>query len=312
MQRNHRRAEAGFGHHFRFRIVLLDRGVVRIDLGLRFRDRRARFQSRDHVRAAAARVARFRSTLFHTGFYRKKNARLGREKTKSGRQDADDLSWDTIYAGVTTQNVWIGIETLPPEFVRQDNHVRMGVGLFIGEVATDRGAYTKGREKFRRDAHDFLLLHGARITDGFSSLHVHGKAREGRDVAATLVVIGDRRAVVFHAGFRISVVNRDQPVCVWKWKWTEQDGIDHRENRRFAPRQIAMVASAVSVNAGALRGWRKARRRSVITTTSFGWTLPQFYSVRNACTGSTSVARRAGNRHATNAVAASNKVAPPS
>src|SRR5438128_1073682 len=31
---------------------------------------------------------------------------------------------------------------------------------------------------------------------------------------------------------------------------------------RFAPRQIAIVASAVIVNAGALRSWRKAKRRS--------------------------------------------------
>src|SRR3954467_11750847 len=116
-------------------------------------------------------MARFWSTLFHIGFYGKKNACLGREKTKSRRQDANDLSWDTVYAGITTQNVWIGIETLPPESVRQDNHVRMGVGLVIGEVATDRGAYTKGREKFRRDAHDLLLLHGTRITDGFGSIH---------------------------------------------------------------------------------------------------------------------------------------------
>src|SRR5437660_380286 len=81
-------------------------------------DRRARLQPLDHVRDAAARVARFRPTLFHTGFYRKKNACLGREKTKSRRQDANDLSWDTVYAGVTTQNVWIGIETLAPEGVR--------------------------------------------------------------------------------------------------------------------------------------------------------------------------------------------------
>ena len=133
MQRNHQRAKAGFGHHFRFRIVLLDRVIVRVDLGLRFGDRRARFQTRDHVRAAAARMARFRSTLFHIGFYRKKNARLGREKTKSRRQDANDLSWDTVYAGVTTQNVWIGIETLPPEGVRQDNDVLLIGRFFLGE-----------------------------------------------------------------------------------------------------------------------------------------------------------------------------------
>src|SRR6266404_114098 len=132
MQWPDERSEARFGHRFRLGIVLLDLGVVRIDLRLRFRDCRARLQSRDHVGAAAARVARFRPTLFHTGFYRKKNARLGREKTKSRRQDANDLSWDTVYAGITTQNVWIGIETLAPEGVRQDNDVRLQVRFFIG------------------------------------------------------------------------------------------------------------------------------------------------------------------------------------
>src|SRR5206468_4962668 len=201
----------------------LDGGVVCIDLGFSFRDRRARLQPRDHVRAAAARVARFRSTLFHTGFYRKKNARLGREKTKSRRQDANDLSWDTVYAGISTQNVWIGIETLPPEGVRQDNDVLLRVRFFVGEVATDRGAYTKGSEKFRRDAHDFLLLHGARITDGFGSLHKHGKARESRNVAAPLVVVGYRRTVIFHAGSWISIEDRDQSVGFGKWKRPQQD-----------------------------------------------------------------------------------------
>src|SRR5438105_4309249 len=231
MQRNHRRSEAGFGHHFRFRIIFLDGGVVRIDLGLRFRDRRARFQARDHVRDAAARVARFRSTLFHIGFYRKKNARLGREKTKSRRQDANDLSWDTVYAGVTTQNVWIGIETLAPEGIRQDNYVLLRGRFFVGEVATDRKVDTESGEKFRRDAHDFLLLHGARITDGFGSLHIHGKARERRNVAAAFVVIGDRRAVILDSGFRISVEDRNEPTGLREWKSPQRNGLNHRENR---------------------------------------------------------------------------------
>src|SRR6266478_1687362 len=34
---------------------------------------------------------------------------------------------------------------------------------------------------------------------------------------------------------------------------------------RFAPRQIATVASAVTVNAGALRSWRRAKRMSFIS-----------------------------------------------
>ena len=64
MKRDDRRTEAGLRHHLRFRVVFFDRGVVRVDLRLRFCDRRARFQARDHVRAAAAGMARFRSTLF--------------------------------------------------------------------------------------------------------------------------------------------------------------------------------------------------------------------------------------------------------
>src|SRR5205823_2287268 len=162
-----------------------------------------------------------------------KNARRRREKTKSRRQDANDLSWDTVYAGITTQNVWIGIETLAPEGVRQDDEVLLRGRFFIGEVATDGGAYPKGREKFRRDAHDFLLLHGARITYGFGSLHIHGKALEGRNVAPPLVVISNRRAVVLDTGFRISIEDRHQPIGLRKGKRTEQNGIDHRENREI-------------------------------------------------------------------------------
>src|SRR5205814_178730 len=143
-----------------------------------------------------------------------------------------DLSWDTVYSGITTQNVWIGIETLAPEGVRQDNDVLVWVRFFIGEVAADREAYPKRREKFRRDADDFLLLHGARITDGFGSLHIHGKAREGRNVAAAFVVVGNRRAVIFHAGFWIGVEDRDQSIGLRKGKRAQQDGINHRENRQ--------------------------------------------------------------------------------
>src|SRR6266545_2578250 len=153
------------------------------------------------------------------------------EKKKSSRQDANDLSWDTVYAGITTQNVWIGIEILPPEGVRQDNDVLLRVRFFIGEVAADRWAYTKSREKFRRDAHDFLLLHGARITDGFGSLHIHGKALEGRNAAAALVVVGDRRTVILDTCLRISIEDRHQPIGLRKGKRTEQNGIDYRENR---------------------------------------------------------------------------------
>ena len=41
VQGHDRRAKASFGHHFCLWIVLLDRGVVRVDLGLRFGDGRS-------------------------------------------------------------------------------------------------------------------------------------------------------------------------------------------------------------------------------------------------------------------------------
>src|SRR5439155_111758 len=39
---------------------------------------------------------------------------------------------------------------------------------------------------------------------------------------------------------------------------------------RLAPRQIAMVASTVTVKAGALRSWRRAKRRLFMKESSFG------------------------------------------
>src|SRR4051812_48748258 len=100
MQSNYRRAEAGFGHHFRLRIVLFDRGVVRVDLGLRFRNRRARFQPRDHVGATAAGMALLRSAVRRPGSYWDKEARLPGEKAKIRRQDADDFSLDTVHTQI--------------------------------------------------------------------------------------------------------------------------------------------------------------------------------------------------------------------
>src|SRR5262245_37839013 len=185
--------------------------------------------------AAAARVARVRRTLFRPGFYREKNAGLRREKAKSRRQDTHDLSGDTIYAGLTAQNVWIGIKILTPKGARQDNDVLLIIRFLLGEVAPDRGAYTKGGEKVRRDAHDLLLSHGTRIPDGFSSLHVNRKAREGRNIAAPFVVVGERRSVVLYARVRIGVVDRDEPIGVREGQRLQQHGMDHCENCEVRP-----------------------------------------------------------------------------
>ncbi len=70
MQRNHRRAKTSLGHHFRLGIVLLDRGIVRVDLRLRFGDRRTGFQARDHVNGATAGMACLGAALLWSRFVR--------------------------------------------------------------------------------------------------------------------------------------------------------------------------------------------------------------------------------------------------
>ena len=232
MERKHRRAEAGLGHHFRFGVVFLDGGVVRVDLRLRFGDRRARFQPRDHVRAAAAGMALLRSALLQPGPYRQEKPRFRGEEAKIRRQHADDLSWDAVHAEVAAEDVWIGIKALAPVGVGHDgDSVVFRHGRFrFGEAATHHRIDAKRREKFRRDAHDFFLLGRTGFADDFAAVAKDGKAREGRDVAAPLVVIGDRRAVVLDSGFRIGVEDRDQPIGLRKRKRTEQNGIDHRED----------------------------------------------------------------------------------
>jgi len=128
-------SESRLRHHFRFGIVFLDGRVVCIDLGLRFRDRRARFNRAIMPRDAAARVARFSATLFHTGFYRKKNACLGREKTKKQEAGRQRIFLWIPFMRYHDPECLDRIEILPPEGVGQDNDVRLQVRFFIGEVA---------------------------------------------------------------------------------------------------------------------------------------------------------------------------------
>ena len=124
MQRNHRRTKARLGHHFRLGIVLLDCGIVRVDLRLRFRDRRARFQPPDHVYGAAAGMPLARRALLRPRPDRLDQPRFRGEESKVRRQHADDLSLDAVHEDVAAENVWICIEALAPVGVGQDDRLR--------------------------------------------------------------------------------------------------------------------------------------------------------------------------------------------
>src|SRR3954470_23261945 len=116
-------------------------------------------------------MPRFRPTHFDIGFQRDENPRLGREKTKSRRQNADDLSGDTVYADLTIKNVRIGVETLPPKGVRQNRDVLLSDRFFLGEAATHRQAYAESRKKLGRSANHSDLFGRTGFTDDFAALH---------------------------------------------------------------------------------------------------------------------------------------------
>src|SRR5207302_5874057 len=82
-----------------------------------------------------------------------------------------------------------------------------------------------------RDAHDFCLLARTGFADDFAEVTKDGKARERRNVAAPLVVIGYRRAGILDSSVRIGVEDRHQPIGLRKRKRTKQNGINRRKNR---------------------------------------------------------------------------------
>src|SRR5258707_8340197 len=79
---------------------------------------------------------------------------IGREKAEAGRQDADHRSGNAVYANLLSNQVGIGVVSLPPKRVgKNGNVVGFGSGFLVRESASDRGAEPKSREKIRRHAH---------------------------------------------------------------------------------------------------------------------------------------------------------------
>src|SRR5947208_4351380 len=178
-------------------------------------------------------MALLRRAFRRPGSYRQKETRFRGKESKIRRQHADDLSRHGVHADVPAEDVWIGIKTLPPVGVGHDRHsvVVCHLRFRFGKAATHRKIDAECRKKIRRDAHDFCLLGRTGFADDFAEVTKDGKARERRNVAPSLVVIGNRRAVILDAGFRIGVENRDEPIGLRKRKRTEEDRIYDPKNR---------------------------------------------------------------------------------
>ena len=234
MEGKHRRAEASLGHHFRLRVVFLDRGVVRVDLRLCFGDRRARFQPRDHVSAATAGMALLPARAAQPG---RLNGRKSRASEERNRKSGGNTP--TIFRGMPFTRM-----SRPRTFGSELRRWRQKPSVTMTTACSqspDVSASVKPRPitgpapSVVKNSGETRMTSSCSVEPGsptdFGAVEKDGKAREGRDVAAPLVVIGDRRAVVLDPGFRIGVEDRDQPVGLRKRKRPEQNGIDHREDR---------------------------------------------------------------------------------
>ena len=178
--------------------------------------------------------------------------------------------------------------------------------ICIAEAATQHRADAKRRKKFRRDAHDLDLLGRTSFADEFAAFAIDGKAREGGDVAAPLVVIGNRRAVALDSGFRIGVEDCDEPIGFRKGKRTEQNGIDDRED--------GQVRAEADRDCGE-RGQREGRSfaklaKSVAQVVHVLYSLGH-HSARSVTMGFTREARRAGIQQAKSAAPARTSVTVP-
>ncbi len=91
--------KTGHGHLFGLRIILLQGGILSVDLRLRLRQRRARLEPRNHLDDISSRMPLPRCALLRVRGKRKIQLRCRREEAKIGGQDADYSPWNAVDRG---------------------------------------------------------------------------------------------------------------------------------------------------------------------------------------------------------------------
>ncbi len=162
----HHRTKAGIGHHFGLRIVRFQRGILRVDLGLRLCERRAWSEAGNHMPGIPTRMPLHGTTIFGARRERKVQARLGGEESETRRQDTNDGSSKSIHAELLPDYVGVGIEMLPPVGVGENhNFVGLKRRFFIRETAPHHRPGPKRGEKVRRYSRDLLAFRRASLAE---------------------------------------------------------------------------------------------------------------------------------------------------
>ena len=143
-----------------------------VDLCLRFGDRGARFQTRDHVNGATAGVTRWLgprcSSLRLVGT--KRRASEERKRKSAGKTPTIFLR-DAVHADIAAEDVWIGIEALAPEDVRQDERrfplIRHSSSVKVRPSAGLTPSVAKKSGEMRMTS---ILLGRTRFADDFAAV----------------------------------------------------------------------------------------------------------------------------------------------
>ena len=182
VERHDERTKAGLGHHPAFGIVCFERGILRVDLGLRLGEGRAGLEACDELLAIAARMPLPGRAILRARREGKVEARLRREEAKAGGQDADHGDGKPIYAKLRTDDMRVGVRMLSPPGVGEDGDlVVLKRGLLLREGAAHHWRGAESRKEFGRYARDRLALGGAGFADNGCTEANRGPDRRRRE-----------------------------------------------------------------------------------------------------------------------------------
>ncbi len=208
------------------RVLRLERGrdATEIALGLLERDRG--LEAPDHLPRVIPAI------LHRVHLHRRPRARRGRE-LEVGRHHADHGVLHAVDEHLLPDHFAPPAETVVPEAVAQDDHVRRADPIFLFlEVAPERGRHAEGSEHRPRDVatrHEFRAAVARQVVR---------RPRVDADVGQRPVVglptaeVRVRDGVHVPAAPRVRLADRDEPVGVLIREGTQQHRADATENRR--------------------------------------------------------------------------------
>ena len=152
------------------------------------------------------------------------------------RQHADHGDGESVVEEGASDDIGIGVEPAPPEFVGEDGDLVGLVGeLVIGEGSALGEGHAEGGEKFGRDACGLHpVWRGAVADDEAGALEIGYRGECGQGVAA-FEIVGDGGGGTRGPRSGVGVVEDDKAFGLWEWQGPDEDGIDDGVDGEVCP-----------------------------------------------------------------------------